>query len=94
MPASGAAEMTEAEVAQLKRDTARMALDYATAGQEYDKLYDYLCKVEAALERLEYLEERDETYEETLEQLETCNEEYREVADELRELKKNAIQAD
>lgn len=84
--------MTEAEVAQLKRDTTQMALDYATAGREYDKLYDYLRKVEAALERLEYLEERDEIYEETLEQLETCNEEYKEAVEKLKELKKNAVQ--
>lgn len=80
--------MTEAEVAQLKRDTMQMALDYATAGSQYDKLYDYLRKVEAALERLEYLEERDETYEETLEQLETCNDEYKSTLEELNELKK------
>lgn len=85
--------MTESEVAQLKRDTAQMALDYATAGRRYDKLYDYLRQIETALERLIYLEERDETYEETLEQLETCNDEYKEALRELTELKKaNGVQ--
>lgn len=44
--------MTESEVAQLKRDTAQMALDYATAGSQYDKLYDYLRRVETALDYL------------------------------------------
>lgn len=86
--------MTESEIIQLKQDTAQMALDYATAGSQYDKLYDYLRKVEMVLEWLIYLEERDETYEEALEQLETCNEKYSELLNELTELKKaNAIQA-
>lgn len=44
--------MTESEIIQLKRDTAQMALDYATAGSQYDKLYDYLRRVERALDLL------------------------------------------
>lgn len=58
--------MTESEVTQLKRDTAAMVLDYAAAGSQYDKLYDYLRRVETALEDYRYRLELEEAEDDDL----------------------------
>lgn len=83
--------MTESEVAQLKRDTAAMALDYATAGSQYDELYDYLRRVESALDSLEYFLAKETSNDATQEQIDEAVDELTDFKDETKELLESLV---